>query len=389
HSITVRTSYPLRQVLHRPDTSGRMIKWAIELGQFDIHYQPRTAIKAQALSDFIAEFTPAITVNDDNQPWVLYIDGSSTANRAGVGIVLANPENRLFCHSVKFLFPATNNEAEYEALLSGLNLAESMNVKQLKFFSDSQLLVNQINGLYEVKEPRLTPYLSLAKKKLTKFAAEVEHIPRTLTVQADALSRLASSTGMESMEYVQIGQQENPSTTLSEGLCFKCEEKFTPSHQCKQAFVIEVANSDEEGSEVEEEPHQEDEVEVPDEEAEISMHAMAGIRGPRTMRLPAWVKDRRVMVLVDNGSSHNFINVDLSQKLNLPTTKIEPFEVRVANGERLQCAESFRKVPIKFQGVTVKVDLYALPLVGPDVVLGVQWLEGLGKVTTDYRTGVM
>ncbi|CAA0819828.1 Unknown protein, partial [Striga hermonthica] len=96
HSITVRTSYPLRQILHRPDTSGRMVKWAIELGQFDIHYQPRTAIKAQTLSDFIAEFTPAITVHCNNQPWVLYIDGSSTADRAGAGIVLADPENRLF-----------------------------------------------------------------------------------------------------------------------------------------------------------------------------------------------------------------------------------------------------------------------------------------------------
>ncbi|CAA0808224.1 Unknown protein, partial [Striga hermonthica] len=127
HSVTVRTSYPLRQILHQPETSGRMVKWAIELRQFNIHYQPRTAIKAQALSDFIAEFTPAITVHYNNQPWVLYIDGSSTANRAGAGIVLADPENRLFCHSVKFIFPATNNEAEYEALLSGLNLAESMN----------------------------------------------------------------------------------------------------------------------------------------------------------------------------------------------------------------------------------------------------------------------
>ncbi|CAA0841295.1 Unknown protein, partial [Striga hermonthica] len=96
HTITVRTSYPLRQVLHRPDTSGRMIKWAIELGQFDIHYQPRTAIKAQALSDFIAEFTLAITIHHDDEPWVLYIDGSSTVNRAGAGIVLADPENRLF-----------------------------------------------------------------------------------------------------------------------------------------------------------------------------------------------------------------------------------------------------------------------------------------------------
>ncbi|CAA0809130.1 Uncharacterized mitochondrial protein AtMg00860, partial [Striga hermonthica] len=132
-----------------------------------------------------------------------------------------------------------------------------------------------------------------------------------------------------------------------------------------------------------------DNLEAVNEEPEISMHAMAGIRGPRTMRLPAWVKDRRVIVLVDNGSSHNFINADLSQKLNLPTTKIEPFDVRVANGERLQCTESFWKVPIKFNGATVEADLYALPLVGPDVVLEVQWLEGLGKVTTDYQTRIM
>ncbi|CAA0811306.1 cysteine-rich RLK (RECEPTOR-like protein kinase) 8, partial [Striga hermonthica] len=118
-------------------------------------------------------------------------------------------------------------------------------------------------------------------------------------------------------------------------------------------------------------------------------HLVCKLKGPRTMRLPAWVKDRRVIVLVDNGSSHNFINAYLFQKLNLPTTMIEPFEVRVANGERLQCTKSFRKVPIKFQGVVVEVDLYALPLVGPDVVLGVQWLEGLERVTTEYCTEVM
>ncbi|CAA0810995.1 Unknown protein, partial [Striga hermonthica] len=97
------------------------------------------------------------------------------------------------------------------------------------------------------------------------------------------------------------------------GLCFKCEEKFTPGHQCKQAFVIEVANPDDEEAEVEEESHQEEVSEVPHEEPEISMHAMAGIRGPRTMRLPAWVKDRRIIVLVDIGSSHNFINTELSE----------------------------------------------------------------------------
>ncbi|CAA0836886.1 Unknown protein, partial [Striga hermonthica] len=172
------------------------------------------------------------------------------------------------------------------------------------------------------------------------------------------------------------------------GFCFKCEERFTPGHKCKQNFLIEFVDAGDEEPEFVEE-REEEEVEVLEDEAEISVHAMAGTKGPRTMRLPAWVKDRRVTVVVDNGSSHNFINATLSHKLKLPTSMVEPFEVRVANGERLRCSKVYRGVPIKFQGVTVKADLFALPLVGPDVVLGVQWLEGLGDVTTNYRKGVM
>ncbi|CAA0840391.1 Unknown protein, partial [Striga hermonthica] len=155
---------------------------------------------------------------------------------------------------------------------------------------------------------------------------------------------------------------------------------YMPGHRCKQNYLIEFVDSDDE------EPVIEEEQEV---EAEISVHAMAGTKGPRTMRLPAWVMDQRVTVLMDNGSSHNFINATLSHKLKLPTSMVEPFKVRVANGERLRCSKVYRAVPIKFQGVTVKPDLFALPLVGPDVVLGVQWLEGLGDVTTNYRKGVM
>ncbi|CAA0811873.1 Unknown protein, partial [Striga hermonthica] len=162
---------------------------------------------------------------------------------------------------------------------------------------------------------------------------------------------------------------------------------YTPGHRCKQNFLIEFVDLDDEEPVIEEE--REMEVEVLNDDAEISVHAMAGTKRPRTMKLPAWLRDRRVTVLVDNGSSHNFINATPSHKLKLPTTTIEPFEVRVANGERLRCSEMYWGVPTKFQGVTVKADLFALPLVGPDVLLGVQWLEGLGDVTTNYRKGVM
>ena len=62
HKIEVRTSFPLRQALHKPEASGRIMKWAVELGQFDIEYKPRTAIKGQALADFILEFPPTFEV---------------------------------------------------------------------------------------------------------------------------------------------------------------------------------------------------------------------------------------------------------------------------------------------------------------------------------------
>ena len=59
HIVEVPTEYPMKQILHKPETSGRLIKWVIELSEFDIRYKSRTAIIGQILADFIIEFTPA------------------------------------------------------------------------------------------------------------------------------------------------------------------------------------------------------------------------------------------------------------------------------------------------------------------------------------------
>lgn len=121
------TDQPLRQVLTRPETSGRLLKWNIELSQFDITYVPRRAIHGQVLADFIAEFTvPEDLPETSNSPeyiWKLYTDGASNDRCSGAGIVLVTPEGRSICYALKFDFRATNNEAEYEALLTGLKLA--------------------------------------------------------------------------------------------------------------------------------------------------------------------------------------------------------------------------------------------------------------------------
>ncbi|CAL9010263.1 unnamed protein product [Prunus brigantina] len=110
HTIYVLTNHPLRQVLQKPETSGRLVKWAIELGEFDIHYKPRPATKGQAVADFISEFTERSTM----------ANGSSNAQGCGAGLVLISPDKVVLEYALRFKFHASNNEAEYEALLAGL-----------------------------------------------------------------------------------------------------------------------------------------------------------------------------------------------------------------------------------------------------------------------------
>ena len=129
----------------------------MELSKFDIQYQPRTAVKGQALGDFVAEFTePNIsepirdepTAKIDIPTWQLYVDGSSNDQHSGEGVILVSPEGHKFHSAVKFGFTASNNEAEYEALLVGLRLAKTVQARVITVFSNSLLMVNQILGEY-------------------------------------------------------------------------------------------------------------------------------------------------------------------------------------------------------------------------------------------------
>ncbi|XP_038979199.1 uncharacterized protein LOC120109538 [Phoenix dactylifera] len=184
---------------------------------------------------------------------------------------------------------------------------------------------------------------------------------------------------------------------IKKGLCFKCGDKWSRGHQCKtgQAFLLDVGSEEEEAtSEASEEEDEEEQDHGADfspreEEAELSLHAMSGVQRPSTMRLMAWVGKHEVSLLVDSGSSHNFINSGIVKKVGLKGATVEPFEVKVASGEKLKCQEVVRDVRMNIQGVRVKADLHVLQLVGLDVVLGNAWLKGLGKVLTDYSTMTM
>ena len=162
-------------------TSGRMVKWSIELSEYGLEFRSRKSIKAQAFVDFVAECSfqksqetehhSALVYGDqieetqrEAEVWSVYVDGSSTSKNAGAGILLVGPDKEEFKYSIKFTFPITNNAAEYEALLAGLQLVKRIRAEKVRVFADSQLVVRQVSGKYEVKDPSLKAYNSLVKK---------------------------------------------------------------------------------------------------------------------------------------------------------------------------------------------------------------------------------
>ncbi|KAL0379007.1 UNVERIFIED_CONTAM: hypothetical protein Sradi_3206200 [Sesamum radiatum] len=142
HKVVVLTNQPLRHIMTQPNASGRLLKWAIELGEYDIEYQGRTTVKAQVLADFIVEFTGE-QVQEKNKGWLLHVDGSSNASNGGAGILLQGPNEVEIEVAARLLFAAINKEAEYETLILGLQLALEAGVRELSACTDSQLVAMQ------------------------------------------------------------------------------------------------------------------------------------------------------------------------------------------------------------------------------------------------------
>ena len=162
HLIIVLTDYPLRKAMNKPDAARRLVQWSIEMSEFDIDYRPRTVIKAQALADFIMEFThpwKEEEESEEDKAWTVNIDGSSTKEMSAAGVVLVSPEKDKFEYAFQLRFRATNNEVEYKTLLAGLKLSKNIGVKNLIVKSDLQLIVGQVKGKYEAKEDRMKKYL--------------------------------------------------------------------------------------------------------------------------------------------------------------------------------------------------------------------------------------
>ena len=141
HSFTVvvMTNLPIQKVLQKPNVAGRMVRWAVELSEFDIQYEPRGSIKGQGYAYFVVELSPGEGPQEVElgSQWMLSVDGSSNQQGSGAGIVLEGPNGELIEQALHFAFKASNNQAEYEALIAGMVLAKEMGARNLLAKSDS------------------------------------------------------------------------------------------------------------------------------------------------------------------------------------------------------------------------------------------------------------
>jgi ribonuclease HI len=195
HPFTVVSSFPLGEIIRNPDAASRIAKWSVELMGETLAYAPRKAIKSQILADFVAEWTDTQLQPPEIQAecWTLYFDGSVMKTGAGVGLLFVSPFGEHMRYAVRLHFPASNNMAEYEALLCGLKIAIEIGVKRLDVRGDSQLVIDQVMKNASCHDDKMEAYCKAVRALEDKFyGLELNHVPRWYNEEADELAKIAS-----------------------------------------------------------------------------------------------------------------------------------------------------------------------------------------------------
>jgi len=173
----------------------------------------------------------------------------------------------------------------------------------------------------------------------------------------------------------------------AKGLCYFCDQPYTRGHQCQnkktQLFLVEIPDTDqEEPQEGEEEAI---DFEVLEADPCISLHALNGIQGYQAMRVTGHYGKKPIHILVDSGSTHNFLDINLAKRLGCKLEGIDTQSVTVADGNELRCQFICKNFPWKLQGADFWADMFLIPLGSCDMVLGIQWLSTLGTIKWNFK----
>ncbi|XP_015075475.1 uncharacterized protein LOC107019515 [Solanum pennellii] len=241
---------PIKFFISKPVLSDLLARWYLQFQQFEIVYIPQKSVKGQALADFLAdhpipndwELTDEFPDEDAmliefQPPWKMYFDGAAHRGGASAGVVFITSQQEILPFSFILKQCCSNNVAEYQALILGLEMAVDMKQLHLQVFGDSQLVINKLLGSYEVKNPELRPYHDYAQK-LIRWLGDLilQHVRRTENKKADALATLASTLTLPDQTQVTV--------------CLKWivppsnEEEYIENKLDHIVAIVEAANED-------------------------------------------------------------------------------------------------------------------------------------------------
>ena len=205
---------PIKFIFEKPSLSGRIAMWQVLLSEFDIFYVSQKTIKGSAIVDFLAkraneEYEPmsfdfldedlmaVLQIDKKESPekngWKIYFDGASNALGRGIGAVLISSKGNHCLFTAKLSFECTNNVAEYEACVLGLQAAIEKKIKILNVYGDSALVICQLNGEWETRDSKLVPYQEFIKRLIEQFEEiTFKHLPCEKNYLLDTLATLAT-----------------------------------------------------------------------------------------------------------------------------------------------------------------------------------------------------
>ncbi|KAK1606789.1 hypothetical protein QYE76_030462 [Lolium multiflorum] len=196
HPMKVVSEAPISDIMGNKDASGRIAKWAIQLSPYVPVYERRDAIKSQALADFLVDWAEIQYKPPEHkiEYWKMHFDGSKLKEGLGAGVVLTSPKGDHLRYVLQVHFRASNNVAEYEALIHGLKVAKEIGALRIICYGDSDLVVQQCSGDWDAKDANMASYRFHVQKIAGFFeGCEFHHVPRAENEAADTLSKLGSS----------------------------------------------------------------------------------------------------------------------------------------------------------------------------------------------------
>jgi hypothetical protein len=235
----VVSTTPLSEIIGCKDAPGRVAKWAIEIAAHTIQYKPRTTIKSQIIADFFADWGEHqyLPPAPDSTHWRMHFDGTKMLGGLGAGVVLTSPKGYKLQYVLQMHFHASNNVAEYEALVHGLKMAKEISIRRILCFGDSDLVTHQVSGEWDAKDANMASYRFYVQQLSGFFeGCEFHHVPEQTTTRRTGCPRSAPPGRISQMVCHRRSSASRPSSlhrNLRPSTCLETPPLLRSHHQTR------------------------------------------------------------------------------------------------------------------------------------------------------------